>query len=235
MNWVLILVIVVLAGYTIAGYSKGFLKIVYSLISWLLILVFVTWATPHINDYLRNNTDIYEKVFEACEEQIQNKTEEQLESGDTSSLTSLTENEMLAEILESLPVEALEQIMNSTAEAADQYLEEQGIYTNLASGIADLIMEGISFVLALILGGIASAIIVKVLGFVSKLPIIGFADSVLGLAAGAVNGLIVVWVAFCLVSLWSATELGSKVIAYIYEQDFLIWLYENNLILSILK
>ena len=73
MNWVLILVIAILAGYTIAGYTKGFLKIVYSLISWILILVVVTVASPQIENYLKNNTGIYEKVVEHCEENIREK------------------------------------------------------------------------------------------------------------------------------------------------------------------
>ena len=40
MNWVLIIVLLTLALCVIHGYCKGFLRIVYSLVAWLLALVF---------------------------------------------------------------------------------------------------------------------------------------------------------------------------------------------------
>ena len=234
MNWVLILVIAILVGYTIAGYTKGFLKIVYSLISWILILVVVTVASPQIENYLKNNTGIYEKVVEHCEENIREKTLRQLEKEEGKGVATLTDNELLAKLMERLPAEAIEKVMGEASDAADRFMEEQGIYSALAISAADLIMRGISFLLSLILGVIVSILIQKLLGFISKLPLIGFADSICGLAAGAISGLILVWVLLFLVALMSTTNFGSTVISYIYENDFLIWLYENNILISIL-
>ena len=234
MNWVLILVIAILAGYTIAGYTKGFLKIVYSLISWILILVVVTVASPQIENDLKNNTGIYEKVVEHCEENIREKTLRQLEKEEGKGVTTLTDNELLAKLMERLPAEAIEKVMGEASDAADRFMEEQGVYSALAISAADLIMRGISFLLSLILGVIVSILIQKLLGFISKLPLIGFADSICGLAAGAISGLILVWVLLFLVALMSTTNFGSTVISYIYENDFLIWLYENNILISII-
>ncbi len=234
MNWVLILVIAILAGYTIAGYTKGFLKIVYSLISWILILVIVVCISPKIETYLKNDTDIYEKVVEHCEENVREKTLRQLEEKDGEDVSALTDNELLAKLMDRLPSEAIEKLMGEASDAADRFLEEQGVYSTLAVSTADLIMKGISFIIALIIGCIASILIQKALGFISKLPLIGFANSICGLAAGAVNGLIFVWVLFCFVALMSTTNLGSTIISYIYANDFLIWLYEKNILVSIL-
>lgn len=235
MNWVLILVIVVLAGYTIAGYTKGFLKIVYSLISWLLMMVFVIGATPYIENYLRTETEAYQKLVTYCEEKVRAKTESQIktQSGGAVS-TIIEENEILAMIMEKLPQEAIEQILNQTSETANELVESYDVYGKTAASMAELMIKGISFVVALIAGAILSAVIVRLIGFISKLPLIGFANSILGLAAGAVNGLLVVWVAFYLVTVWSTTEFGATVLSYIYANDFLIALYEKNIILSIL-
>lgn len=234
MNWVFILAIAILAGYTITGYTKGFLKIVYSLISWILILVVVTVASPQIENYLKNNTGIYEKVVEHCEENIREKTLRQLEKEEGKGVATLTDNELLAKLMERLPTEAIEKVMGDASDAADRFMEEQGVYSALAISAADLIMRGISFLLSLILGVFVSILIQKLLGFISKLPLIGFADSICGLAAGAISGLILVWVLLFLVALMSTTNFGSTVISYIYENDFLIWLYENNILISIL-
>lgn len=42
MNWVLLLVLLILGYNIIRGYRKGFLRIVYSLVSWVIVLTFVT-------------------------------------------------------------------------------------------------------------------------------------------------------------------------------------------------
>ena len=113
-------------------------------------------------------------------------------------------------------------------------MEDYDSYGKAATAMADLMLKGISFILAVILGSILSAIIVKLIGFISNLPLIGFANSLLGLGAGAINGLLVVWFVFYLVATWSTTELGATVLSYIHASEFLTTLYEKNIILSIL-
>ena len=58
MNWVLLLVLLILGYNIIRGYRKGFLRIVYSLVSWVIVLTFVTVTTPYINTYLMEYTTL---------------------------------------------------------------------------------------------------------------------------------------------------------------------------------
>ena len=46
--------------------------------------------------------------------------------------------------------------------------------------------------------------------------------------------LLLVWLAFAFVAMGSATSVGSGLIGFIYESELLVWLYENNLVLTIL-
>ena len=233
MNWVLILVIAILAGYTLAGYAKGFLKIVYSLVSWVVILGFVIFATPHIQDYLRNNTDIYNKVVAYCEEAISESVEQEMtESG--GDMSALTENELFAAIAEKLPEDLLESLKEQTDEMTGEIIENYGLYDKAAVALADLLLQGASTLAAMLVGAIVSALLSAVLGFIAKLPLIGFANRVLGLAAGAANGLLIVWIAFYLVAVLCATEWGSAIITQIYANEMLLYLYENNIVLTIL-
>lgn len=233
MNWVLILVLAILAGYTLTGFAKGFLKIVYSLVSWIIILVFVVCATPHIQNYLKNDTDIYNKVVAYCEEAIREQAEQEMEEngGDVS---ALTENELFAAIAEKLPEDLLENIKEQTDEITGELIENYGLYDKTAVALADLLLQGVSTLAAMIAGAIVSALISVVLGFIAKLPLIGFTNKVLGLVAGAANGLLIVWIAFYLVAVLCATQLGGTIITHIYASEFLTFLYENNLVLSIL-
>ena len=233
-NWVLIAVILILAGYTLAGFSKGFLKIIYSLVSWLVILGFVMFATPHIQDYLKNNTDIYNKVVAYCEEAIREKAEQEVENDSGEALEALTESELYGMISEMLPEDLLKSLQEQTTEIADGIIEDYGLYNKTAVALADLFLQGVSTLAAMIAGAIVSAMLSAVLGFIGNLPIIGFANRMLGLAAGAANGLLIVWIAFYLVAVLCTTELGSNIIAQIYANEFLTYLYENNLVLSLL-
>lgn len=244
MNWVLIAVIVILAGYTLTGYSRGFLKIVYSLISWLVILIFVSCATPYIEDFIKNETEIYNKVVIYCEEALQQWTQQMLQNS-SSSQNVLSENELFSEIADKLPPKVLEELenktselaeglKNQTSEMAEQLLASQGLYGKTAVALADFLLQGVSTLIAMVLGAIVSALLSVVLGFIGKLPLVGFANRILGLAAGAANGLLIIWLAFYLVAIMCTTELGSNIISQIYANEFLIYLYENNLILSVL-
>lgn len=232
LNWVLIAVIVVLAGYTLTGYVKGFLKIVYSLVSWLVIVIVVVCAAPVIQDYLKNDTDIYYKLVAYCEETIREKTEQEI--GDKTAGNVLTENELYTAILEKLPENLVKNLQAQASDVTDKVIEDYGLYQKAAVAAADLLLQGIATLAAMIAGVIVSILLSAVLGFVAKLPLIGFANSALGLAAGAVNGLLVVWIVFYLTAVLCTTELGSSIAAQIYANGFLTYLYENNPVLLLL-
>lgn len=234
MNWVLILVIAILAGYTLAGFSKGFLKIVYSLVSWIVILVVVIVATPYIENYLKNDTGIYNKVAAYCEEMIREQAQKELaESGEGAS-SAFSENELFAAIADKVPEELLENLKIQATELTDELMDSHGLYNKTAIAMAELLIQGISAFVAIVLGVIISIMLSAVLGFIAHLPIIGFANRILGLAAGAVNGLLVVWIVFYLVAVLCATEVGSTIITQIYENEMLLYLYENNIVLTLL-
>ena len=62
MNWLLVVVLVILAGHTIKGYRRGLLRVLFSVASLLITVLFVAWATPYVSNFLKENTKIYQKV-----------------------------------------------------------------------------------------------------------------------------------------------------------------------------
>lgn len=228
MNWVLIIVLLTLALCVIHGYCKGFLRIVYSLIAWLLALVFVSWATPYICQFLLENTGIYETVEAHCEETIRQSAADKIET------EAEEQQEELADLGLNLPDSVMEGILEKTSGAADEFLEESGIYTKLAGELANFVIEGISFLGALILAWLLLHIISELLGIVSRIPILKGMNRFLGTFAGAIQGLLFIWIAFYIVALCSTNEVGKGLVSYIYESPFLTFLYENNLVLTII-
>ena len=84
MNWLLIIVILVLAGNIVWGFSKGFLRVVYSMLAWIAILIFVTWATPLVADMLAKTTNIDNRIEaglnDKLHELVEGDTEEETET-----------------------------------------------------------------------------------------------------------------------------------------------------------
>lgn len=235
MNWVLIAVLLVLAISAVVGYSKGLLRIAYSMVAWILVLVFVSWATPHINLYLLENTLIYERIESHCEESIRLSTNEQvgLEKGDELA-EELEEDEELENLGISVPDTVVEGILEKTSGVAGELLEESGVYSAVAEGLSNFVLEGISFMTALVAAWILVHIISQLLGIVSHIPIIKGTNRFLGLFVGGIYGLFLVWLVFYGVALASTGETGQIIVSYIYDNPFLTFLYENNLVLTLI-
>lgn len=72
MNWLLILVVLLVAGNIVWGFFRGFLRVVYSMAAWILILVFVTFATPYVADWMIEHTGLDTRIEKNCKEKLQN-------------------------------------------------------------------------------------------------------------------------------------------------------------------
>lgn len=228
MNWVLILVLLILLYHIIHGYHKGFLRIVYSLAAWIVVLAFVIWSKPYINNFFMEHTTLNEKMEGHFEEKIrenaEGKTEEEM----------ISQGDALTALGIHLPDAAMERLVEMTTKAADELLESSGVYAQMAKGMANFIVEGISFIIALIGAWFVVHIISQILGIVSKIPVLKGVNRFFGLFAGGFYGLILVWVAFYIVAICSTSEMGTVIISYIHESEFLEFLYENNLVLTII-
>lgn len=170
MNWLLIIIVLLLALCVVNGYRKGFLRMMYSMVSWVIMFALVTWATPYINTFLRDNTSIYQTIATYCEQQIREKTEKQIEqetaavTGEVADETQLAagqqagveQNNGQPEDLTKLGVKLPDSVMNNisekTADLAGEALDASGIYAQVSVGMADFILNGISFFIAFAVG-----------------------------------------------------------------------------------
>ena len=230
MNWVLIVVMLLLIWEMMRGYRRGLLRTIYSLVSWVIVLVIVTLATPHIDAYLIEHTTLYDKIEAYCETSVrknaQNKIEQQAADG--------SGEDPIAELGIKLPEGVWNDVLEKTGNVADEFLVTSGVYNEVAKGVAGFIVEGISFFIALVIARIIVHLISRFLGVVSRIPVIRGINKTLGIFAGAIYGLILVWIAFYLVALGSTSELGGMIISYIYQNPLLTFLYENNFVITII-
>lgn len=237
MNWLLIIVILVLAGNIVWGFSRGFLRVIYSMLAWIAILVFVTWATPYVANVLTEKTNIDNRIESNLDEKLH-----ELVIGDTNGQEEDREPDAqnpgqgkknYRDLQMKLP-DAVTNKLFDTNKIADQILEGSGAYDVLAGRATDLVMRVISFVLVLLITVISFHLLSVVLKVVEKLPLIGGINRLLGLFAGLVKGILIIWLAFAIIAMAGTTDIGIALISYIYESPLLIWVYENNFVLTLL-
>ena len=58
MNWLLIAVICIIAWNVVRGYTRGVLRMVYSLAAWIVMLAASTMAAPYVRDHILSQTGI---------------------------------------------------------------------------------------------------------------------------------------------------------------------------------
>ncbi len=249
MNWLLILVILIIAGNIAWGVYRGFLRVVYSVVAWVLILVFVTWATPFMSEVLAEHTQIDEHIEENCNDKlhelVQGASKDDGQTGgepDDAEVPEGTEDTgvgagLADTALSGLGIKLPEVIQDrliDTGEITSHLLEQTGVYAEVSGRATNLAMRGLAFVLVLLIALIAFHLVSVALDLVAKLPVIGEVNRLLGALAGLIKGILLVWLAFAFVAMGSATSVGSGLIGFIYESELLVWLYENNLVLTIL-
>jgi uncharacterized membrane protein required for colicin V production len=244
MNWLFILVILVIAWNMVAGYRKGLLRVLYALVEWVLIMAFVTWASPYVADFIMTQTKLPDYIEARCIENMKSSQEEQMaEASEGLSSTSL--GEKLESLGISLPDSMTERLFDSAepqidsalsaaGDRTEQLLEQSGIYDLVAQKVTTLAVNGIAYVLTLIVALIAFQILGHALGLFNKIPLLGGVNRTLGFVAGSLEGLLFVWIVFAIVAAGAGTGWGRFIISYIAESPVLVWLYQNNLLVTVL-
>ncbi|MCC8141181.1 MAG: CvpA family protein [Lachnospiraceae bacterium] len=102
-----------------------------------------------------------------------------------------------------------------------------------SSTMADWILKGMSFLIALIVAWIIVRLIFRLLGLVNRVPVVKGINRALGLVGGAVEGYILVCLLFLFVSLISGTVFGETMVQNIESNPFLLFLYDSNILLRL--
>ena len=146
MNWLLILVVLLVAGNIVWGFFRGFLRVVYSMAAWILILVFVTFATPYVADWMIEHTGLDTRIEKNCKEKLQNAVAGEEKSTEEQ---NTQEQKDLSGLGMKLPANVWNQI-GDTHKLADGWMEQSGLYNTIASKASSLAMKAIAFVIVML-------------------------------------------------------------------------------------
>ena len=94
--------------------------------------------------------------------------------------------------------------------------------------IASLIMNILAYAVTLLITWLIIRLILGTLSVFRHLPIIGSADHLLGLLLGLIQGILIIWGLFLILSLFSTSEIGSGLMREVNNSPFLSLLYNSN-------
>ena len=217
-----ILTIVILAVFVLSifeGYRKGFLKTAFSLVSWIIILALCEFATPVVTQALVEYTDIEVVVQTTVDAELGKIISDTIDAS------------RISEFEAALPAELKTVLLGESGSL--QEIITSGVALDTTGSVKGIV-EILGFVVTVIVLRIAMVIIELLLGFVSKLPLIGPMDKILGLACGVGQGLIWCWIILAVVSLLALTGMNTELAAYISQSQLLAWLQDNNVLLNLI-
>ena len=94
--------------------------------------------------------------------------------------------------------------------------------------IASLIMNILAYVVTFFVVWLIIRLVLGALSVFRSLPIIGTADHLLGLVLGLIQGVLIVWGLFLILSLFATSEIGAGLMREINSSPFLSALYNMN-------
>lgn len=227
MNWVLIVVIVILGFFGWYGAKKGFVKVLFSLLSTVAALLFAILFSPIMSKYLKSNEE-FSGFFEERIGAFFDTAEEGNESIDGNEPNKVID---VGEILSNLPIpETMKDSMEKDMEKELTLPTRADVKEYVSKRLSDTIINAIAFVATLAVAIVVLFVVCRVLNLLAKLPLLRQVNAACGLLSGFAEGILIVWILFVVLTMFAGEAFGQSALAMIAENPFLDYLYKSNLI-----
>ncbi len=127
-----------------------------------------------------------------------------------------------------LPQSIKDQMETFNNENGYQKLGATDFGSYIINYFASLVMNILAYAVTLLISWLIIRIILGTLSVFTRLPIVGVADHMLGLLLGLVQGVLIVWALFLVLSMFATTPAGAAMMEEINRTPFLSTLYNVN-------
>ncbi len=209
-----ILVILILS--VVLGFKKGFLKTLTGLLALVLSIVFAVALYPHAIKIMMK-TPVYDVVYQNTFNMIEPpKT-------DVGVLTEFGIGKL------NLPQSFTKQLEENVDHTSETIAE------TVADMVAAAAVKLVSMLAVFLIVRLLLFLITALAGFIKKLPLIGWGDSLLGALFGLFRGLLIVYVLLAFVTFAASMAPESAPIRAIKYSKFAKVLYHDNVILDFIN
>lgn len=214
-NPLVIIFILLMLFCIIRGARKGILRIIYGMVSWILLIWFVNITCGYIADYLNVSTPlptvIQEHIFSNLQDKYNNNESIQTGSGMDAVMNLIPESIRTG----------IDNTIHNSVEATIQAITLE---------LSETAIKGISIIISVIAGVIILFLLNKLIELLGNLPGIYNINMILGIFAGFIEGLLVTWLCMYLADCFPTTLFGQFILANSASNDFMNYIYQVNII-----
>ena len=218
-NYLLVIFGIILLISIIRGATKGMLRIVFGIVAWVILILFVNYGSTYVHDYINVNTQIPVVVQEKINERLHDKytlsEEEQAGTGEDA-------------VLFSVPARIRNKVMETVRNSVEETI------TLIALELTDAAIKGISTIICVVAGILLLIIIDKLLKLIGLVPGIHGFNRTLGIVAGLLEGLLIIWLLMYIADCFPTTTYGEFIHEYTESSQILLVLKETNIIARII-
>lgn len=208
-----------------AGYKRGFVKEIVSLLFLFLSFGLVWYINPYVNEFLKENTKIQQKVEAHCEDLLETAMHSE----------KFMNNRRQEIVLDELPIPTIlkEKMKKDNHSEIYDYLSVGSFTEYVPNYLAVMIMNGLSFMISYFLASILIKTLAYALDIMARLPLIRGVNRIFGGVIGIVKGIFAIWLMLLVLTLLCNTELGGTILNMVNEDRILSFLYEKNIFVKV--
>lgn len=220
-NWLLIAVAAILIGFTINGRRIGFIRTVFTLFSTIIAIMLTVWISPVINKQVQQNEKFMDYTTKKISKMI-----------DFTGAGNKITDEM--NFIDKLPVPKImrEALVENNNKEVYKTMAVKNFKEYICESISRMIINSAVFMAVFLVISITLGIICLALDIISKLPVINGLNKTAGLLAGFIQGIVIVWIGFLILTAFAGTKSGQEIFELINGNTFLSILYNNNMLLK---
>ena len=215
-----LIIVGIIALCAILGYFRGLTKSLLKIVSFVLALVIAFVLFKPISLLIINHTQIDDNIQKAIEEKMVGFVDQT--SGNVEE--AMRENSSMPEVMTKYIQEAVAENKGNTEEAAKQ----------AAKSVADIIINAGTWILVFILARVIFIFAKSILELIVKLPVIKQMDKIGGVFYGILEGLVIIYVAFAILSFVSPMFDSAEVLSAVNKAAIGGQIYNNNIILKLI-
>lgn len=224
-NYILAGIALFLIALTVYGYSKGLVRMIFSVVSVFIILILVTIFSPIAKEIV-TDSPVEKWIYEKTDKYVDDSLNKVLEDSPVSGLGKKEQAKVINKL--SLPENIRSEMIKLNTEKGYKNFDVDNFSDYVTAFVTDKIIDALVFVVLLIVVSILVYLAIFLLDVLAKLPIIKFFNKGGGAVLGFVEGVLIVWVACIFITMFSTTDWGQAVFKEIDKNPVLEMIYNNN-------
>ncbi len=220
MNIVDLIILIILAACALGGYTKGLIRSVFSLCSFIAAIILTNLFYPTVSLVLKG-TALYDSIKSGIFNAI--NLEEVIQKGEAGVQESLSK-------AFNLPAWLAEGYVQSNSVSGS--LNLAGLQDNVASYLAQIVINLIAIIIVFVLVNLLLKILGNSLDLISRLPGINFLNKSGGLVIGFLLGIFTVWLLLTISTLFIANPNYSDFMKLLEDSYLVQFFYNTNIFMS---